>query len=116
MNKKLTKHVLAAVTLAALVVNAEAAGITGSADTFPDTCRRNCRPAQRALNLAAKIKAAENDALRLAQKIAALQRPTITVYSNVKAPEPQPAPAVTATTTTAPNVINISGSTVVINQ
>ena len=114
MNKKLTKQALAAVTLAALVVNAEAAGITGSAATFPDTCRRNCQPAPRALNLAAKIKAAENDALRLAQKIAAIQRPTITVYSNVRAPEPQPAPAVTATT--APNVINISGSTVVINQ
>ena len=113
MNKKLTKHMLAAATLAALVVNAGAAGFTGSADTFRETCRRNSQPTPRALNLAAKIKAAENDALRFAQNIAALQRPTITVYSNIKAPEPQPAAAVATTT---PNLINISGSTVVINQ
>ena len=110
MNKKLTKHVLAAFTFAALVVHAEAAGFGG---TFHDTYRRNSQPAPRALNLTAKIKAAENDALRLAQKIAALQRPTITAYSNIKAPEPQPAVVAAAT---APNIINISGSTVVINQ
>lgn len=110
MNKKLTKHVLAAFTLAALVVHAEAAGFGG---TFHDTYRRNNQPAPRALNLTAKIKAAENDALRLAQKIAALQRPTITAYSNIKAPEPKPAVVAAAT---APNIINISGSTVVINQ
>ena len=109
MNKKLTKHVLAAFTLAALVVHAEAAGFGG---TFHDTYRRNSQPAPRALNLTAKIKAAENDALRLAQKIAALQRPTITAYSNVKAPEPQPV----VVAATAPNIINISGSSVVINQ
>ena len=113
MNKKLTKHVLAAFTLAALVVHAEAAGFAGSGDAFHATYRRNSQPTPRALNLTAKIKAAENDALRLAQKIAALQRPTITAYSNVKAPEPQPAVAAAAT---APNIINISGSTVVINQ
>lgn len=113
MNKKLTKFVLAAFTLAALVIHAEAAGFAGSGDTFHDTYRRNSQPTPRALNLTAKIKAAENDALRLAQKIAALQRPTITAYSNVKAPEPQPAVAAAAT---APNIINISDSTVVINQ
>ena len=113
MNKKLTKFVLAAFTFAALVVHAEAAGFPGSADTFHDTYRRNSQPAPRALNLTAKIKAAENDALRLAQKIAALQRPTITAYSNIKAPEPKPAVVAAAT---APNIINISGSTVVINQ
>lgn len=113
MNKKLTKHVLAAFTLAAIVVHAEAAGFAGSGDAFHATYRRNSQPAPRALNLTAKIKAAENDALRLAQKIAALQRPTITAYSNVKAPEPQP---VVVAAATAPNIINISGSTVVINQ
>lgn len=112
MNKKLTKHVLAAFTLAALVVHAEAAGFAGSGDAFHDTYRRNSQPTPRALNLTAKIKAAENDALRLAQKIAALQRPTITTYSNVKAPEPQPE----VVAATAPNIINISGSSVVINQ
>ena len=110
MNKNMTKFALAAFTLAALVVHAEAAGFGG---TFHDTYRRNSQPAPRALNLTAKIKAAENDALRLAQKIAALQRPTITVYSNIKAPEPQPA---VVAATTAPNIINISGSNVVINQ
>ena len=113
MNRKLTKQMLAAVTLAALVVNADAAGFTESADTFHNTYRRNSQPTPRALNLAAKIKAAENDALRLTQKIAALQRPTITVYSNIKEAEPQPA---VVAATTAPNIINISGSTVVINQ
>ena len=113
MNKKLTKFVLAAFTFAALVVHAEAAGFPGSGDAFHDTYRRNSQPTPRALNLTAKIKAAENDALRLAQKISALQRPTITAYSNVAAPAPQPAAAVAAT---APNIVNISGSTVVINQ
>ena len=64
MNKKLTKFVLAAFTFAALVVHAEAAGFTGSGDAFHDTYRRNSQPAPRALNLTAKIKAAENDALQ----------------------------------------------------
>lgn len=64
MNKKLTKFVLAAFTLAALVVHAEAAGFAGSGDAFHDTYRRNSQPTPRALNLTAKIKAAENDALQ----------------------------------------------------
>ena len=64
MNKNLTKFALAASTFAALVVHAEAAGFPGSADTFHDTYRRNSQPAPRALNLTAKIKAAENDALQ----------------------------------------------------
>ena len=82
-------------------------------DTFHDIYRRNSQPTPCALNPTAKIKAEENDALRLAPKITARQRPTITAYSNIKAPEPQPA---VIAATTAPNIINISGATVVINQ
>ena len=111
MNKKFRKPVWTALAIAALAFHADAAGFT---DTFHDTYRRNSLPTPRALNLAAKMKAAENDALRLAQKIAALQRPTITAYSNIAAPEP---PAVAAVpSAVAPNVINITGSNVVINQ
>lgn len=111
MNKIFTKLALAAIAGTTIVIEATALG--SNAD-FHDIYRRNCEPTPRAANLHAKISAAENDAIRLAARLAALQRPTITAYSNVKAPEPSPAP--TPSETAPAKIITITDSTVVINN
>ena len=116
MNKNFIRLAMAVLAGAAMVVHAEAATFNHGGGSFHAVYRRNDRPAPRAANIQAKITAAENDAIRLAQRIAALQRPTITVYSNIKAPEPTPEPAPVVASAPAQNVITITDSTVVIGN
>lgn len=116
MNKNFTRLAVAALAGVAMIVQAGAATFNHGGDSFHDVYRRNNQPTPRAANIQAKITAAENDAIRLAQRIAALQRPTITVYSNIKAPDPAPAPAPVVTAAPVQNVINITDSNVVIGN
>ena len=95
--------------------------LSDPSEPFHDTYRKNTGEVSRKApkpiaNLHAKQSAAQADALRTAAKMAAAQRPTISVYSNIT-----PAAQTTRTQPTrenggTPNTITINNSNVVINN